>query len=46
LPTVHIPTSATANKAFDIDEMNSTLVEPAVALTAIGADIETVRATP
>jgi len=26
--------------------MNSRLVEPAVALTAIGADIETGRATP
>jgi putative transposase len=46
LAFAHIPTGATANKAFDIDEMNSTLVEPAVALTAIGADIETVRATP
>jgi hypothetical protein len=42
----HIPTGATVNKAFDIDEMNSRLVEPAVALTAIGADIETGRATP
>jgi len=37
---------ASRNKAFDIDEMNSRLVEPAVALTAIGADIETGRATP
>ena len=34
------------NKGFDIDEVNSRLVEPAVALTAIGADIETGRATP
>ena len=46
LAFAHIPTGATANKAFDIDEMNSRLVQPAVALTAIGADIETGRATP
>jgi len=46
LAFAHIPTGATVNKAFDIDEMNSRLVEPAVALTAIGADIETGRATP
>jgi putative transposase len=46
LAFAHIPTGATANKAFDIDEMNSRLVEPAVALSAIGADIETGRATP
>ena len=39
-------TGATANKGFDIDEVNSKLLEPAVALTAIGADIETGRATP
>jgi hypothetical protein len=30
----------------DIGEVNSRLVEPAVALTAIGVDIETGRATP
>jgi hypothetical protein len=35
LAFAHIPTGATANKAFNIDEMNSRLVEPAVALTAI-----------
>jgi hypothetical protein len=46
LAFAHIPTGAAANKGFDIDEVNSTLVEPAVALTAIGADIETGRATP
>jgi putative transposase len=46
LAFAHIPTGATANQAFDLDEMNSRLVEPAVALTAIGADIETGRATP
>jgi len=46
LAFAHITTGATANKAFDINEMNSRLVEPAVALTVIGADIETARATP
>jgi putative transposase len=46
LAFAHIPTGATANKGFDMDEVNSRLVEPAVALTAIGADIETGRAPP
>ena len=46
LAFAHIPTGAAANKGFDIDEVNSKLAEPAVALTAIGADIETGRATP
>jgi putative transposase len=46
LAFAHIPTGTAANKGFDVDEMNSRLVEPAVALTAIGADIETGRATP
>jgi len=46
LAFAHIPTGATANKRFDVDDVNSRLVEPAVALTAIGADIETGRATP
>ena len=46
LAFAHITTGATANKAFDINEMNSRLVEPVVALTVIGADIETARATP
>ena len=41
LAFAHIPTRATANIGFDIDQVNSRLVEPAVALTAIGADIET-----
>jgi len=45
LAFAHIPTGATANKGFDVDEVNDRL-EPAVALTAIGADIETGRATP
>src|ERR1700741_486122 len=46
LAFAHIPTGATASKGFDIDEVNSRLLEPAVALTAIGADIEIGRATP
>ena len=46
LAFAHIPTGAAANKGFDTDAVNSRLVEPAVALTAIGPDIETGRATP
>ena len=46
LAFAHIPTGTAANKGFDIDEVNSRLVEPAVALTPIGADIDTGRATP
>ena len=46
LAFAHIPTGATANKGFNIDEVNSRLIEPAVALNAIGAEIETSRATP
>jgi putative transposase len=47
LPFAHIPTGTTANKGFNIDdEVNGRLVEPAVALTAIGAEIKTGRATP
>jgi putative transposase len=46
LAFAHIPTGTDANKGFDMDEVNSRLVEPAVALTAIGADIETGRAPP
>ena len=46
LAFAHIPTGATAKEGFDIDEMNSRLVEPAVVPTAIGADIETGRAPP
>jgi hypothetical protein len=46
LTFAHIPTGTAAHKGFDIDEVNSRLVEPAVALTAIGADIETGRAPP
>jgi hypothetical protein len=46
LAFAHIPTGTAANKGFDVDDVNSRLLEPAVALTAIGADIETTRATP
>jgi hypothetical protein len=46
LAFAHIPTGTAANKGFDLDEVNSRLLEPAVALTAIGADIEIARATP
>jgi putative transposase len=46
LAFAHIPTGTATNKGFDIDEVNSRLVEPAVVPTTIGADIETGRATP
>ena len=46
LAFAHIPTGTTANKGFDIDELKSRLVEPAIAPTAVGADTETSRATP
>ena len=42
LAFAHIPTGATAN----IDEVNNRFAEPAVALTAIGVEIKTGRATP
>jgi putative transposase len=46
LAFAHIPTGATANKGFDMDEVKGTIVELAIAPTASGADIETGRATP
>ena len=46
LAFAHIPTGTAANTGFDVDEVNSKIVRPAVALTAIGADIEIGRATP
>ena len=46
LAFAHIPTGTTTNKGFDIDEAKGRIVTPAVALTAIGADIEIGRATP
>jgi hypothetical protein len=46
LAFAHIPTGATANKGFDIDEVKSRIVQPAIAVAAIGAQIEIGRATP
>ena len=46
LAFAHIPTGTATNLGFDIDEVNSRLVKPAVASTAIGADIETGKAPP
>src|SRR5271170_1006815 len=46
LAFAHIPTGATANKGFDIDEVKSRIAAPASAMTAIGAHIETGGATP
>ena len=46
LAFAHIPTGSTANPGFDIDEAKSKLVGLAIAANAIGADIETGRATP
>jgi hypothetical protein len=41
-----IPTGTTASKGLDIDEVKIRSIAPAVAPTAIGADIEIGRATP
>ena len=46
LAFAHIPTGATANKGFDIDDVKGGIVEPASVPTASGADIEIGRATP
>ena len=46
LAFAHIPTGATANEGFNIEQVNNKFAEPAVALTATGADIETGRVTP
>ena len=46
LAFAHIPTGAAANKGIDIDDLRSRLVAPAVAQTAIGADIQIGGATP
>jgi hypothetical protein len=45
LAFAHIPTGATANEGFNVNEVNR-FAEPAVAFTATGADIETGRVTP
>ena len=42
----HIPTGTATNQGFDIDDVNGRLGKPAVASTAIGADINTGRVTP
>jgi putative transposase len=46
LAFAHIPTGATANKGLDIEDVEDRLAASASAITAIGADIETGRATP
>ena len=46
LAFAHIPTGTTASKGIDIDDLESGRVAPAVAVTAIGAEIEIGRATP
>jgi hypothetical protein len=46
LAFAHIPTGATANKGFAIDQVKGRTVASAIALTAIGANTETGRATP
>ena len=46
LAFAHIPTGTTVNKTIDVNDSNSRGVVPATALTMIGADIETDRATP
>jgi hypothetical protein len=46
LAFAHIPTGAAASKELDIDQVKGRTVAPAIALTAIGADIETSWATP
>jgi putative transposase len=46
LAFAHIPTGTTASKGIDIDDSETGRVAPAVAVTAIGAEIEIGRATP
>jgi len=46
LAFAHIPTGTAASKRIDIKEVRGKVTEPAVALTAIGADIAIGRATP
>jgi hypothetical protein len=46
LAFTHIPTGTTANQEFDLDEVNGRPIHPAIAPTAIGADIETGTVTP
>jgi putative transposase len=42
----HIPTGTAANKRFDIDQVKSRIDKSAIAVAAIGADLEIGRATP
>ena len=44
LAFAHIPTGATVNKGFVMDQVNSRFLELATAMTMIAADIETGRA--
>src|SRR6266516_4174954 len=46
LAFAHIPTGTTPSKGVDIDEVKIRSITPAIAPTAIGADIEIGRATP
>jgi putative transposase len=46
LAFAHIPTGTAVGKEFRIENVSSKLVEPGSALTAIGADSKTGRATP
>jgi len=46
LAFAHMTTGTAANKRFVIDEVKGKITEPAIALTAIGADIAIGRATP
>ena len=45
-PASRASADSTANRGFDIDQVKSRIVKSAVAVTAIGADIEIGRATP
>jgi hypothetical protein len=45
LAFAHIPTGATTEEEFDIDEEGK-IAAPASAMTAIGADLETGRVIP
>jgi putative transposase len=45
LAFAHIPTGTAANKGIDLEQVKSRFVKPAIAPAAIGANIETGRAT-
>ena len=46
LTFARIPTGVTASKELDIDQLKGRTLAPAIALSAIGADIETGWDTP